>query len=282
MKNFLKFIILLIISLNLTIGINERIIQADDSISTIQELDRLQKIKEKGALSVLSPDTQPYSYKDPRLGTFSGIDADIIKEIAKRLGAKDVNVKYISFSYIIEELVKNPGSDLVAIGTYMTDERKKLVNFTDPIYTDIDAILIRKDSPIVTKSDLKNKIVGVIGGTVYESLAQKWKEQGLISDYMKFFDNNSLQISLQNKLVDAIITDSMIAQNILLEKSNLNFKVLSPSQYKSELNFKVGYPLKKEDITLLNAINEKIQEMKADGTLYEILARYGVTSNYIP
>lgn len=282
MKKYFRFAFSFLVCLCILINLNVKIIRADTNIETASEVDRLEKIKEKGVLTVLSSDMPPYSYKDPRFGRFVGIDADIVREIAKRLGAKEVKVKYVLFSNMLEELAKNPEIDLVAQGIYITDERKNLVNFVSPIYKETEVILTRKDSNINSMNDLKNKIIGIIEGTVYVQMAENWKKEGLIKDYIKFSDNNSLLIALDNKTIDATITYSIIGKNILLEKPNSNLKVLSPSQYKAELNYSIGYPLKKEDTNLLNRINEIIVEMKNDGTIYEVLTKYGAASNYIP
>lgn len=60
------------------------------------------------------------------------------------------------------------------------------------------------------------------------------------------------------------------------------FKLLSPNQYKQELDIYLGYALKKEDTTLLNAVNEKLEEMKNDGTIYQIMVEHGIVDYYIP
>ncbi|GKX68597.1 substrate-binding periplasmic protein [Inconstantimicrobium mannanitabidum] len=282
MKRLLMFIILSIFISNIIPNVNANIVQANEHATSVQQSDRLERIKQKGVLTVLSPDAIPYSYKDPISGEFSGLDADIIKEIARRLGANKVDARYLAFPYIIEELVNNPEIDLIAQGFYATAGRKNLVNFTTPIYTEVDAILTRKDTNINNKDTLKNKVIGVIGDTVYEDMAKNWKNQGLIKTYTRFFDNNSLYLALEHNVVDAIITDSIMAESALLQRPNLNLKLLSPNQYKPEINLAVGYALKKEDTTLLNAINQTIKEMKDDGTLYSILAKRSLISHYIP
>jgi polar amino acid transport system substrate-binding protein len=267
--------------LNLTTNLGCAVIQVPNENKVLtQKVDRLQKIKEKGVITVLSSNNEPYSYKNPKTGEFSGIDADIIREVAKRLGVKEVNVKYSFFSSLFEDLVKNPDIDLVADGIFITDERKQLADFTIPVYNDWGGILTRKDSGINRKEDLKNTTLGAIRGEVYDPIVQEWKNQGLIKDYVIFSDRNSLKIALKNKIIDAFLTDSIIAQNIIIKNPELNFKLLSPTQYEPEVTFNIGYPLKKEDTTLLNAINEKLQDMKNDGTLYEILTNYGIRDHY--
>lgn len=283
MKRYFKFIVVIVVLLNITANMANALLQApsENKIQT-QEIDRLQKIKEKGILTVLSANYAPQSYKDPKTGILSGIDVDIMQEVAKRLGVKEVRAKYVSFSSLLESLNTNPDIDLVLQGMFPTDERKKLVNFTNPVYSDNDAILTLKDTGINSKADLKNATIGTVGGTLFEDKASEWRNKGLIKDYRTFYNNNSLEIVLKDKMVEAVLIDFVSAQNIFIKNPNGNFKLLTPTQYKPEINLNIAYALKKEDTTLLNAINEKLQEMKEDGTLYEILGRYGLTGNYVP
>jgi Bacterial extracellular solute-binding proteins, family 3. len=41
----------------------------------------------------------------------------------------------------------------------------------------------------------------------------------------------------------------------------------------------MGIAVKKNDISLLNALNKTIDDMKADGTLYSILEEHGLDKN---
>jgi polar amino acid transport system substrate-binding protein len=51
--------------------------------------------------------------------------------------------------------------------------------------------------------------------------------------------------------------------------------------YTPKLQRTAGIAVKKSDVRLLSALNEKISEMKADGTLYAILVENGVDKNNI-
>lgn len=157
LKKLLKFIMLLAISINITVVTSAKTVKVNENITSTKQFDRFNTIKQKGVLTVLSPDMPPYSYKSSKDGEFCGIDAEIIREIARRLGIKKVEERYIAFPYLVEEVSKNPQIDLLAQGIYITDARKQLVNFSDPIYTEVDGILARKDSNINSKNDLKNK-----------------------------------------------------------------------------------------------------------------------------
>jgi polar amino acid transport system substrate-binding protein len=66
--------------------------------------DFLTKLREKGTLVVGSSGDAPFAYIDQATGEFSGVDAEIIKEAAKRLGIKKVEMKLIPFSELILNL----------------------------------------------------------------------------------------------------------------------------------------------------------------------------------
>ncbi|MDS0525893.1 transporter substrate-binding domain-containing protein [Clostridium sp. SHJSY1] len=282
MKTRFKFLVILVVILIFATNAQCTTIEpsSQNNISE-REVDRLQKIKNKGVLTILSSNNEPYSYKNPRTGEFSGIDANIIKEVARRLGIKEVKAKYTYFGNLFEEFNKNPEIDLIIDGVFITDSRKQLVDFTIPIYRDWSSILTRKDSNINSKDDLKNVVAGAVQGEVYAPLVKEWKNEGKVKDYVTFFDRESSRIALNNKVIDAFLTDSIIGQNIVLKYPELKFKLLSANQYKPDLIYDVGYPLKKEDTILKDAINEKLQEMKNDGTLYDIMVKYGINEHYI-
>ena len=91
---------------------------------------------------------------DAKTNEFTGIDAEIIGEVAKRLGINKVEMKQIPFENLLVEL-NNNSVDMVTDGMYVKDERKKLAKFTNIWYKEGEAIVIPKDSKITSKDDLK-------------------------------------------------------------------------------------------------------------------------------
>ena len=55
--------------------------------------DRLEAIKEKGVLTVASSNDVPFAYIDPKTKEFTGIDAEIMQEVAKQLGINKVEMR---------------------------------------------------------------------------------------------------------------------------------------------------------------------------------------------
>ncbi|MDS0526722.1 transporter substrate-binding domain-containing protein [Clostridium sp. SHJSY1] len=279
MRRCFRYIIILIVVLNFVnnIRISAMELPNDDKI-LMQKEDSLQKIKEKGILTVVSSNRIPFSYKDPETGKFTGADAEIVKEVANRLGIEKISVVYVPFATVMEELIRNSQYDILGESILITEERKNLVNFTNPIYNIGEAIVTRKDSGINNKEDLKNSTIGILGSSVFVSIAEKWKNEGIIKNYMILYNSNDLQKALENKAIEAILTNSITGKSIILRNPKLNFKVVLLEKNK----YKGAYVLRKEDTSLLNAVNEKLKEMRDDGTLYEIMTRYNLTEDYIP
>ncbi|MFW2500054.1 ABC transporter substrate-binding protein [Clostridium diolis] len=241
--------------------------------------DRLESIKEKGVLVVASSNDIPFAYIDPKTKEFTGIDAEIIREAAKRLGINKVEMRQIPFNDLLKQLNTDDSIDIVADGMYVTDERKKEALFTNILYKESEAIITPKVSKIVFKEDFKNAVIGAQVGTAFLVLANKWKVEGVVKDVVSFKNQNDLLSAVSTKKIDAAITDSIFASYIIF-RSNLYLMVLPPTDYTPESPGKIAAAVRKNDITLAKAINEKIDEMKYDKTILEILEKYGLNSDY--
>lgn len=250
-------------------------------LSLTETKDRLELVKERGVLNIASSNDIPFSYIDTKKNQFSGIDAEILTEAAKRLGIKRVELKYqVPFDKLLTELVNNDDIDIVADGMYITDKRKEYALFTDPIYKESEAIVTPKISRIVSKADLKTATVGVQNGTEFLNLAENWKDQGLIKN-IKVFDTLSDVFSAVNtSKVDAAITDSISAQYTFFNDKSLYLRILSSKEYTPEAPGVIGMALRKSDISLQTALNEKLDEMKRDRTILKILKKYGLNEDY--
>lgn len=250
---------------------NSKITVINDSV----EKDRLETIKEKGVINVVSPlNDITYFYLDTKTNKITGIDADVLFEISRRLGINEVQMKVSPFSDLLERLNTDDSIDISAGGIYITPKREELVSFTDPLYKGSEAIVVPRLSNINFKSDLKNAVVGVVKGTVFVGVAENWKKNNLIKDIVIFETSADLLNAINNNKVDAGIVDSVITKYSLLKNKNLFLRMLK--DYMPEVSRTVGIAVRKNDTTLLNELNEKIKEMKADGTLYAILVENGL------
>lgn len=274
-----KILILIVIVINFTVIIcewNTKVSKTTTSNNTNIQ-DRLEAIKEKGILTVASSNDKPFAFIDPKTNTFIGIDAEILTEASRRLGINKVEMKLVPFKYLFTELNNDNSIDILANGLYITDERKKEVLFTTPLYKEPEAILTLQSSNLNSKEDLKNAIVGVQNGTVFLELAQKWQREGLINELRIYQSQSDLILAIAINEINAGITDSATAAYIVQRYKSISLKMLTP--YTPELSGIVAAAIRKTDTTLADAINKKIDEMKEDGTLLKILKKYGLNEN---
>lgn len=277
MKKWVKKLLVLIIAVINCIGILITFCAGTSNAETLvtaNTKDRLEIIKEKGVLTVASSNDIAFAFIDPKTNKFSGVDAEIISEVAKRLGINKVEMKQVPFENLLMELNNNNDIDMVTDGLYVTDERKKEVLFTNVWYEEPEAIITSKVSKIASKEDLKNAVVGVQIGTAFVELAQKWQKDGLVKEVRIFGSKDELMLAVTTGKIDACITDSLIVSYIFSTEGGLYLKTLAG--YKPELHGMTAAAVRKSDTTLADAVNEKIDEMKKDGTLTAILKKYGL------
>ena len=228
-------------------------------------------IKEKGVITVAAPPKEIlFFFINPETNEISGIDGDIITEIARRLGINKVEIKKATFANLLEKFNADDSIDISVGGIFITPESEKLVAFTKPLYKESEAVIVPRFSKINYMDDLKSAVVGVEKGTIFENLAKKWKENNLIKEILILESTTELFNAIHNGKIDAGLADSIIINYHLLKEKDPLLRSLNG--YIPELQGVIGIAVKKNDISLLNALNKTIDDMKADGTLNAILA----------
>ena len=237
----------------------------------------LNKLREKGVLTVGSSNDAPFAYLDASNNQFSGVDAVIIKEIAKRLGINKVEMKQIPFENLLIELNKST-VDMVTDGMYIKPARLEQALFTDVWYKEGEAVVVKKDSSIKAKDDLKDKVVGGQKGTAFLEVAEKWVAEGKAKEIKIFSNQAELMMAVNTGKIDACVTDGIVAGYTLKQDSSLNLRILSP--YDAEAAGKIGAALRFEDKDFNAEVNKTLNDMKKDGTLMKILQEFGLNQDY--
>lgn len=225
--------------------------------------DGTAKIKtvEAGKLTLATnAEFPPYEYHDG--DKIVGIDMDIADAIAKKLGL-EVQIEDIAFDSVILEVTSGK-ADIGLAGISATDERKQSVDFSDTYTTSKQLIIVKDDSPITGSKDLEGKTVGVQTGTTGDILASDIKDVKP-ERYDKGMD--AVQALSQGK-VDAVIIDSEVAKKFVEETSGL--KVLDEAF--ADENYAIA--IKKGNKELLDSVNKALSELKSDGTIDSIIAKY--------
>ena len=146
----------------------------------------------------------------------------------------------------------------------VTEERLRLVAFSVPYYYSGAQLMIRSDTSFKSPSDLKDRTIGVVGGTTYENDA---KLLGA-SRIRLYKDDNQTIHDLQKGVLDGIITDKVVGC-YLKNSGQFDIKRLG-DLLRSE---KIAVAFRKEDAALLKRVNKILEAMRKDDTLSNLIKK---------
>ena len=196
-------------------------------------------------------------------GEFEGIDIETAQAIADKLGL-ELEIDDMDFDAALLA-AQNGKSDIVMAGVTVTDERLKVMDFSDTYAEGIQSIIVPEDSDIASADDLTGKAIGTQRGTTgYIYCTDDFGEDNVIA----YDDGLTAVQALNNGQVDAVVIDNAPAQEFV--EANPGLKILDTA-YAQE-DYAIG--VAKGNTQLLDAINGALEELEADGTLQAIVDKY--------
>lgn len=220
----------------------------------------VQVINEGKLIVATNAEFPPYEYHEG--DKIVGIDMEIAEAIAKKMGL-ELEIEDIAFDSVILEVTSGK-ADMGMAGISATEERKQSVDFSDTYTTSKQLIIVKEDSEIAKSEDLEGKTIGVQTGTTGDLLVSDIND-ATVERYSKGMD--AVQALGQSK-IDAVVIDSEVAKRFVAETTGL--KVLDDAYADEEYAIAV----KKGNKELLDSVNKALSELKADGTVDEIIAKY--------
>ena len=202
----------------------------------------------------------PYEYYED--GDIVGIDVEIAKAIAAKLGM-ELQIEDMAFDAIIPAVTSGK-ADFGAAGMTVTEERQRSVEFTDTYANSNQVAIVKEDSDITGSDALAGKIIGVQLGTTGDALATEIKD-ATVERYNKGLE--AVQSLTQGK-IDAVVIDQATAEAFV--KKTEGIKILEEKMSEEEY----AIAMKKGNMELVEKMNEAIKELKEEGKIDEIVAKY--------
>lgn len=207
----------------------------------------------------------PLNFADPKTGEGIGWEYDAFNEIAKRLNAK-VEWNITAWDVMLEA-VKQGQFDVAMDGITISDERKQVVDFSDPYMTSQQFMLVRADETRITGkeafTDLPDLLIGAQAGTsnfyaaVYDIL-----DGNESNPRIKLFDTFGASVqALKAGDVDMVLMDQASVEGFTGAEPGV-FKTVGDPVGSDEFGFAL-----KQGSDLVAPINAAIASMKADGTI---------------
>lgn len=222
-----------------------------------------------------------FGYKNPKSGTYSGMEIELVNMLADALGYSEVEFVSVT-AETREDGLKNGEVDFVVATVTITDERKEEFNFSAPYYNNQLRIMVQNSSNFTSLNNLKGMTIGVSkGSTASQRLATEMANKGIIPKFSsESFDVDSFQggvkfkvmetypelnIALEEGTIDAICSDRSILMGYLNDERNLL------PEFFAEQGFGV-FTVK--DSKLSEKIYMQIEQWTNDGTIDQLHSKW--------
>jgi ABC-type amino acid transport substrate-binding protein len=219
----------------------------------------LEDIKARGKLiACVFGDYKPFGYYDAG-GKHVGLDLDIARLLAKGLLGDENKVELVPVTSA-ERIpsLQEKKVDIIIAAMTITDERKQLVDFSEPYFLSGSLMLTSKSSSIRNLADLRGKTVGMLHGTVQMG---DMAELAPTSERVGFDTSDEAVAALKSGQTDAYTDDDIFVITLVHDDAELK-SVGDPFRPRP-----FGVAVRKGDTELLNWVNEQMRVLRNDGSL---------------
>ncbi len=208
----------------------------------------------------------------PAPGWWNGDSLETIKDgfeyctaanMAYRAGLDGVVVVSRSFAQILTGQAK--GFDIALSQITITDQRKKVVNFTEPYFNSDQAVLVKAGTKVDAESIKKLRLGVRQGSTTEHYVTENVKPTQPLKVYA---ENASMYAALAAGQVDAVLYDT---PNVMARAHHSGGRLEVVGRY--DTGEKWGGVVNK-DSPNLEAFNKLINEFKQDGTFDRLRDKY--------
>ena len=196
-------------------------------------------------LLITTTDTPPFSYRDKETGEIVGIEIDIAREAAAKLG-RELEVRWAKFPDLLP-MVSAGKADMAASTITITEGRLQAVDFSEPFAHEGGMFLYRAGERMPTMIVVENLRIATIDASTYDFYLSAHNIDPIR------YDTYPLALeALKARRVDAVFFDSS-AVRYTVESSGGE---LASSRLETRENF--GIALGKGNVRLKAALDEVI------------------------
>lgn len=191
-------------------------------------------------------------------GEPTGFDVDVMREITSRLGL-ELEYQQASFDVLLTQLAAGE-FDATMSATTITEERREIVDFTEPYFAANQALVVATGSDVTGVADLAGMVIGAQAGTTGLSYA----EETFTDSEVRGFDTYPAAFTaLEAGQIDAVIGDLPVASEQSESPGLELVEEIETGEY-------YGIAVPQESPNLRDALSEQIAAIVEDGTYERI------------
>ena len=228
--------------------------------------DLLAAIQAKGEIVVAMEGTwSPWTYHDDS-GELVGYDVEVANAIAEKLGVKATFVEG-GWDGLLAGL-ESGRYDIMVNGVDIDEERQEKYDFSVPYAYNRTAVIVRGDDDSVqSMEDLNGKSTANTISSTYAELAERYGANVTGVDDL----NQTFELLLTGR-IDATLNAEVTYYDYMKAHPDANVKIAALAEEATH----VAIPMRKgeETASLLEAINEALDDMAQSGELTELSEKY--------
>ena len=221
-------------------------------------------------VTINSPNTYYINERDD----YAGLEYDLAKLYVSSLGP-DYQARFIvvdSFAKVLPTILENK-ADVAAADITITENRKKIVNFSTPFHNVQQQVVYNNDVTKTPKNikDLTDLVITVPAGTSFVERLRKMKAQEPHLTWKEIENTSSEQLieAVANEDVNFTVADSHLFD--VMQYYYPNIRAAFPLGDPEKIAWAVS---KKAKPKLLKSIDAFFKKIKEDGTLRNLIDRY--------
>ena len=217
---------------------------------------------------VIATDTTfaPFEFQDDK-GNFVGIDMDLIRDIGKDQDFT-VDIRPLGFDAALQAVQANQVDGVIA-GMSITEDRKKVFDFSDPYFeSGVQMAVLATNNDVKSYDDLRGKRVAVKNGTEGATFADSIKDKYGFT-VVSFADSSSMFDEVRTGNSQAVFEDYPVLAYGIAQGNG--FKTVTPKEKGSSYGFAVN---KGQNAELLAKFNAGLKSLKESGRYDEIVNSY--------
>ena len=206
----------------------------------------------------------PFNYTDES-GELKGFDIDIARALCAQM---EVECEFVAQDWdgIIPALLEKKYDAIVA-SMSITDERKRVVSFTDKYYSNQLRFVATKGGGF-DPAFSSGKNIGAQRATI----AASWLEENAGAAQVKLYDTQeNVFLDLTSGWLDAVFGDGLMLYEWLQSDAGAGYLLVGDAFSMDE---GIGIAVRKEDDELRKRLNAAIAAILADGTYARTNAKY--------
>ncbi|WP_107850666.1 ABC transporter substrate-binding protein [Oceanimonas marisflavi] len=214
----------------------------------------------------------PFSYTQQD-GTLAGFDIDLAHALCQEMAVKCKLVAQ-DWDGIIPGLLARKYDAIIA-AMAITDERKRVIDFTDKYSRVPNRFVMPADSAFEIKAEnLKDKKIGVQRATTHDKyLTDNYGEDLRI---IRYGSTDEAYLDLRSGRVDAVFSDVLAIQEGFMKRAGgedfvMQGPLVTDSRWFGEGS---GIAVRKQDTRLKERLNQAILALRQNGEYQKINARY--------